>query len=86
MPLRKHMCKWQKIIINSSLMFEYKKMQEIVSVDSNTRVISTSTFEESDANMPNQVEVRVLSILVIFSKAYLQVSYVDIPVLQKLIL
>jgi hypothetical protein len=67
-------------------MFEYKKMQEIVSVDSNTRVISTSTFEESDANMLNQVEVRVLLILVIFSKAYLQVSYVDIPVLQKLIL
>jgi hypothetical protein len=61
-------------------------MQEVVSVDSNMRVISTSTFEEPDANMPNQVEARVLSILVIFSKPYFQVSYVDIPVLQKLIL
>jgi hypothetical protein len=61
-------------------------MQEVVSVDSNRRVISTSTVEESDANMSNQVEVRVLIILVIFSKAYFQVSYVDIVVLQKLIL
>jgi hypothetical protein len=61
-------------------------MQEVVSVDSNRRVISTSTVEDSDANMSNQVEVRVLTFLVNFSKAFFQVSNIDIPVLQKLII
>jgi hypothetical protein len=35
-------------------------MQEVVSLESNRRVISTSRDEESDANISKQLEVRVL--------------------------
>jgi hypothetical protein len=37
------------------------KMQEVVSLDSNRRVISTSRDEELDANISKQLEVRVLT-------------------------